>query len=172
MRRGCMRFFSLVAVVVSVAWLAIVPHATALDAGARAAEIGINDLRGKRWDLSALKGKVVIIDFMASWCAPCKVELPVLDRLYKKYKASGLVVIAVSVDQDLENLRGLLKQLKVSFPVIHDKEHGVAGRYEPSRMPSSYLVDRKGIVRHVHGGFRAEDAAKIESEVKALLEAK
>jgi len=172
MRRAHMRSYLLVAATFSAAFLAIVPHADALDAGARAAEIGLNDLSGKRVDLASLKGKVVIVDFMASWCAPCKQELPVLERLYKKNRDRGLVVVAVSVDQELENLQGLLKQLKTSFPVVHDKAHGVAGRYEPSRMPSSYIVDRKGIVRHVHGGFRAEDAGKIEAEVNALLDAK
>jgi peroxiredoxin len=166
-----MRSYFLVAATFLAGSLAIVSHADALDAGARAAEIGLNDLSGKRVDLASLKGKVVIVDFMASWCAPCKQELPVLDRLYKKYKGPGLVVIAVSVDQDLENLQALLKQLKVSFPVVHDKAHGVAGRYEPARMPSSYVVDRKGIIRHVHGGFRAEDAGKIEAEITALLAA-
>jgi cytochrome c biogenesis protein CcmG, thiol:disulfide interchange protein DsbE len=143
--------------------------AQALDAGARLPEIGLTDLRGGRVDLAALKGKVVIVDFWASWCGPCKDEMPVLERLHKKYKSRGLVVVGVSVDQELANVKGFLKQVPVSFSIVHDAEHKVAGRFKPPRMPSSYVVDRNGIVRHVHAGFRDEDAAKLEAEVSALL---
>jgi thiol-disulfide isomerase/thioredoxin len=143
--------------------------ARALDAGARQPEIGLTDMRGSRVDLASLKGKVVIIDFWASWCAPCKEEMPVLERLYKKYKSKGLVIVGVSVDQDVANVRSFLKQLPVSFPIVHDGEHKVADRFKPPRMPSSYVVDRKGIVRYVHGGFRSEDAQKLETEVVSLL---
>lgn len=142
---------------------------SALDVGTRLPEIGLKDLRGQRVDLASLKGKVVIVDFLASWCAPCKQEMPVLDRLYKKYKDRGLVVVGVSVDQELDNLKGLLKQVPVSFSVVHDADHQVAGRYKPPRMPSSYVVDRKGVVRHVHAGFRDGDDKKLEAEVVALL---
>ncbi len=148
-------------------WLAA--PVLALDAGARLPEIGLTDMRGTRVDAAALKGKVVIVDFWASWCAPCKEEMPVLERLYKKYKARGLVIVGVSVDQELANVKSFLKQLPVSFNIVHDADHKVAGRFKPPRMPSSYVADRNGIVRHVHAGFRDEDAAKLEAEVSALL---
>jgi len=150
-----------------LSWLAA--PALALDAGARLPEIGLTDMRGTRVDAAALKGKVVIVDFWASWCAPCKEEMPVLERLYKKYKARGLVIVGVSVDQELGNVKSFLKQLPVSFNIVHDADHKVAGRFKPPRMPSSYVADRNGIVRHVHAGFRDEDAAKLEAEVSALL---
>jgi thiol-disulfide isomerase/thioredoxin len=148
-------------------WLA--DPALALDAGARLPEIGLTDVRGVRVDAASLKGKVVIVDFWASWCGPCKEEMPVLERLYKKYKSRGLVVVGVSVDQELGNMKSFLKQVPVSFSIVHDAEHKVAGRFKPPRMPSSYVVDRNGIVRYVHAGFRDEDAAKLEAEVSALL---
>ncbi len=144
-------------------------HALALDSGAPLPEIGLTDLAGKRVDLASLRGKVVIVDFWASWCAPCKQEMPVLERLYKKYKSRGLVVVGVSVDQEAANVGSFIKQLKVTFPIVHDKAHSVADRFHPPRMPSSFIVDRNGVVRHVHGGFRASDAVSIESEVTALL---
>jgi cytochrome c biogenesis protein CcmG, thiol:disulfide interchange protein DsbE len=144
-------------------------RASALDSGAPVPEIGLTDLSGKRIDLASLKGKVVIIDFWASWCAPCKQEMPILERLFQKYKDRGFVVVGVSVDQEDANVGSFVKQLKVSFPIVHDKAHGVANRYRPPRMPSSYIVDRQGIVRHVHGGFRAADASAIEGEVSGLL---
>ena len=169
-RRGAMRALpqALLAVLLC---LSLCLPALALDSGQRLPEIGLNDVAGRKIDLASLKGKVVIVDFLASWCGPCKQELPVLEKLYKKYGSQGLVVVGVSVDEELSNLQGLLKQVKVTFPVVHDASKGVAGRYKPPRMPSSYVVDRKGVVRHVHGGFRSEDAAKLEAEVKALLAA-
>ncbi|MGD8863940.1 MAG: TlpA disulfide reductase family protein, partial [Myxococcales bacterium] len=121
---------------------------------------------------AGLKGKVVIVDFWASWCAPCKEEMPVLQRLHKTYGSKGLVVVGVSVDNDASNVKSFLKKLGVTFPIVHDAKHSVSERYSPPTMPSSYIVDRKGIVRHVHKGFRAGDAKKMEAEVKALLAAK
>ena len=95
--------------------------------------------------------------------------MPVLERLYKKYKDRGLVIVGVSVDQEADNVKTFLKTMPVSFPIVHDTAHDVANRWKPPRMPSSYVVDRNGIVRHVHGGFRDGDAAKLEAEVSALL---
>jgi thiol-disulfide isomerase/thioredoxin len=165
MRRTAVVFGTVLSL--ALGWFAA--PALALDAGARLPEIGLTDVRGARVDAASLKGKVVIVDFWASWCGPCKEEMPVLERLYKKYKSRGLVVVGVSVDQELGNVKGFLKQVPVSFSIVHDAEHKVAGRFKPPRMPSSYVVDRNGIVRYVHAGFRDEDAAKLEAEVSALL---
>ena len=150
--------------------LLIGSEVSALDAGAKLPEIGLTDLSGKRIDAASLRGKVVVVDFWASWCAPCKEELPQLEKLYKKYKDRGLVVVALSVDEEAENVTTFLKSMRLSFPIAHDKGHVVADRFHPPKMPSSYIVDRKGIVRHVHGGFRSGDEAKMEAEIKALLE--
>ena len=146
--------------------------ARALDAGAKMPEIGLSDLSGKPVSVASLAGKVVVLDFWATWCAPCKEELPVLQKLYKKYGAQGLVIVGISVDKDAANLPAFLKKLGVTFPIVHDANHQVTGRYAPPRMPSSYIVDRKGIVRFVHGGFRADDAATIEKQIQGLLAAK
>ena len=152
----------------AASWL-VVPGVRALDAGAKMPEIGLNDLDGKPVNLASLAGKVVVLDFWATWCAPCKEELPVLQKLYQKYAAKGLVVVGVSVDKDAANIQSFLKKLSVSFPAVHDANHAVSGRYQPPRMPSSYIVDRKGIVRYVHGGYRASDAAEIEKQIVELL---
>lgn len=157
------------ACVAALAALSLTVPAAALDAGSKMPEIGLNDLAGTPVTVASLAGKVVIVDFWATWCAPCKEELPVLQKLYKKYGSKGLVVVGVSVDKDASGIKGFLSKLGVTFPIVHDANHQVSGRYKPPRMPSSYIVDRKGIVRFVHGGFRADDAAIFEKEIVGLL---
>lgn len=150
---------------------ALVAPASALDKGQAAPEIGLADLNGKAIKLSELKGKVVLVDFWASWCAPCRESLPVLEKLSKNYADKGLIVVGVNIDKTPELAREFLakNKLALSFPVVNDKKHEVAGRYAPPTMPSSYVIGRDGQVVSVHAGFRASDEAKLESEIKALL---
>jgi peroxiredoxin len=167
LRRSASALCSLTLCLASIGWPG--STAAALEAGTRAPEIGLRDLDGRPIRLSALRGKVVVVDFWASWCAPCREEMPVLERLYKKYKDDGLVVVGVSVDREKGNVRKFLKRNPVSFPIVHDSGHQVAGRYEPPRMPSSFIIDKRGVVRHVHAGFRSGDGSQFEREIKALL---
>lgn len=143
--------------------------AEALDAGAKAPEIGLKDLSGKTVDLASLAGKVVILDFWATWCAPCREEMPELQKFYKKYNAKGLEIVGISVDKGPDGIKDFISKLKVTFPIAHDAGHKVADKYSPPRMPSSYIIDRKGVVRYVHGGYRAGDAAVFEKEIQELL---
>jgi cytochrome c biogenesis protein CcmG, thiol:disulfide interchange protein DsbE len=146
--------------------------AQALGAGTKAPNIELSDLSGKPFRLSSFAGKVVLVDFWASWCGPCREELPVLENLYKKYRAKGFEVIGVNQDQDPANASKFLRRTPLSFTVLHDAKRSVAGAYGPDKMPSSYLIDRHGLVRYVHPGFRASDAAGLEREINALLEAR
>jgi len=164
MRSRRSRFLALVAL-----FSILSSSAFALDVGARMPSAALTDLAGKPLAAKDLAGKVVIIDFWASWCEPCKQELPALEALYQKYKDQGLVVVGVSVDSELDKARGLAKGLKLSFPSMHDAQHVLAEQFDPPRMPSSYVIDKKGIVRHVHGGFRAGDEKDIEREIRTLL---
>ncbi len=143
--------------------------AHAVDRGQTAPEIALKDLSGKAIKLSQLKGKVVLVDFWASWCGPCRESLPFLDKLSKSYREQGLVVLGVNIDNDAAAARKFLKDLPVSFAVVNDAEKQVAKAYAPPTMPSSYLIDRQGKVHVVHAGFRRSDAAKIEAEIKNLL---
>ncbi|HJL20283.1 MAG TPA: TlpA disulfide reductase family protein [Sandaracinaceae bacterium LLY-WYZ-13_1] len=160
---------TLVAPTAAVAALLAAASAFALDTGERAPEIGLQDMDGQRVTMSSLRGNVVLVDFMASWCEPCAEEMPVLERLYQRYRGQGFRVVAVSQDRQASNLRSFLNEHRVSFPVVLDASHQVAGRYEPPRMPSSYIIDRNGVVRHVHAGFRSGDARTLERQIRALL---
>jgi len=159
----------LVTLLAFVACLALTGGAFALGTGKPMPEIGLKDLNGQPVTAAGLRGKVVIVDFWATWCAPCKEELPVLQRLYAKYGKDGLVVVGVSVDKDVANVRDFVKTMKLSFPIAHDPEHAATKRFEPPKMPSSYIVDKKGVVRFVHLGYHDGEEKEIETELKSLL---
>ncbi|MEM1416855.1 MAG: TlpA disulfide reductase family protein [Myxococcota bacterium] len=143
--------------------------ALAIEQGARAPEIGLRDTAGQPVRLGELRGKVVLVDFWASWCAPCRQEMPALERLHTRYADRGLVIVGVNIDRDEANMRGFLERTPVSFRVVHDGSHQVADRYAPPRMPSSYLVDQRGVIRYVHEGYRRGDAEEIERRIRDLL---
>jgi peroxiredoxin len=149
--------------------LAITAHVAALDAGARAPQIGLRDLTGGEVSIDALRGRVVVVDFWASWCEPCAQAMPVLERLHRAHARDGLSIVGVSQDRAESNVREFLGRVPVTFPIVLDSGHAVAGRYRPARMPTSFVIDRRGIVRHVHAGFEAADAVLIEREVTLLL---
>lgn len=146
-----------------------VGYVAALEEGTRAPDISAADLDGNRVSLSRLRGKVVVVDFWASWCEPCGDAMPALDRLYRQYKDHGLVVVGVNVDRNERNARQFLRRTRVSFPIVHDNGRGLAERYSPPTMPSSYVIDKRGIVRHVHAGYRDGDARRLERMIRELL---
>jgi len=143
--------------------------ASALAPGDVPPGIDVSDQAGNRVDLNALKGKVVVVDFWASWCGPCRQEMPVLEELHKKYAEQGLVIIGVNIDTNAKKMNNFLKGTPASFRIVHDRKLAVATKYEPATMPSSYLVGRDGKIRHIHEGFRKKDAAEFEKRIQQLL---
>ena len=119
--------------------------------------------------LAGLNGKVVIVDFWATWCEPCKKSFPKLQELYVKYKASGLQIIALSEDDDKGGIPEFGTSYGAEFPLLWDSDKGVAGKYYPGSMPSTFIVDRKGVVRFLHRGYHDGEEVEIEKEVKGLL---
>lgn len=120
-------------------------------------------------DLAQYKGKVVYLDFWASWCAPCRRSFPWLDALERKHGAEGFVVIAVNVDTERALAAGFLEQVPVGFKVAYDPKGELAARWQLLGMPSSFLIDRSGKVRSTHQGFRKGDEALREAEIVKLL---
>lgn len=118
--------------------------------------------------LSAAKGKVVLVDFWATWCAPCKASFPKWEALSRMHP--DLVVIGVSEDDEKDGIDAFVKETGASFAIGWDGEKSVAQAYKPGTMPTAFLVDKNGLVRYVHSGFRAGDEKLIEAKVKSLLE--
>ena len=114
-------------------------------------------------------GKVVIVDFWATWCEPCKKSFPKLQELYVKYKASGLEIAAISVDDDKNGVAAFAKTYGAKFPIAWDKDHKVANLYKPGTMPTTLVIDKQGIIVHVHNGYHEGDLDEIEREIKALF---
>jgi peroxiredoxin len=119
--------------------------------------------------LSAAKGKVVVVDFWATWCAPCKASFPKWQALSKKL-GSDVVVIGISEDDEKDGIAAFAKETGATFPLGWDSDKSVASAYKPGTMPTTFLVDRNGLVRFVHSGFRAGDEDAIEQKIKSLLE--
>ena len=119
--------------------------------------------------LQEQRGRVVMINFWASWCGPCREEMPHLARLYEKYRASGFTVLAVNIDEDPSKAARLAQQLGMRFPVLLDTGKQVSRTYDLSAMPSTVLVDRDGRVRHVHRGYRDGYEETYDRQIRELL---
>jgi thiol-disulfide isomerase/thioredoxin len=156
-------------VLVGIAVLLVASTASALSPGDAPPPIDMPDQNGKKVDLKALQGNVVLVDFWASWCGPCKQEMPVLESLHQKYADQGLVIVGVNIDASAKKMNNFLKGAPVTFRIVHDPKISIAQRYEPATMPTSYFIGRDGKLRYVHEGFRKKDAEGIEARIKQLL---
>jgi peroxiredoxin len=145
------------------------PGPTAL-VGKPAPDFELPKLAGDgRVKLSALAGQVVVIDFWASWCEPCKRELPVLQKLHDALAPSGLVVLAISVDEDPAEARRFVLSRKLTLPTLSDVRGTVPDRFKLDRMPTAVLIDRKGVVRDVRRGYEPGDEKALEDQLRKLL---
>ena len=160
------------ALLVSLALVSSSGPAHATKPGDRAPDFTLKTLDGQTVKLSSLRGKVVILDFWASWCVPCKKELPALDALAKRWADAGkpVQVLAVGVDKERAKAEKLLSGLKIdTLTVLLDPDGKTPSAYDVPTMPSSYVIDSKGLVKHVHSGYKSGDEKRIASEVEALL---
>lgn len=148
--------------------------AFALKAGDPAPAFAVEKLgSGDRVRLDAFQGRVLLVDFWASWCGPCRQSLPVYRQLSESLADRGFSVLAVNVDAEAEEGRVLLRQLGMDPKLINavrDDKGAVASKYGVKVMPSAYLVDRRGVVRVVHVGFKADDVPKLRAQITQLLD--
>ena len=152
---------------------AAAPAGAGQAAGKPAADFALPELRGGVLKLGELRGKVVLVDFWATWCEPCTKELPELEKLQQQFAARDVVVVGISIDRERKNALDLAGSLKLKFKLLHDPEGKVAEVYDPPKMPSSYVIDRDGVVRFVNEGFSgATDVAKLRRELEQLSQVK
>ena len=120
--------------------------------------------------LSDYKGRVVYLDFWATWCPPCRKSFPWMDEMQQRYKQQGLSVVAISVDRKRDLIEKFIKEMEPAFTVAQDDQGIVAKAYQLKGMPTSYLIDRDGHIVRTHMGFRTKDRDKLEDAIKTVLE--
>ena len=124
---------------------------------------------GDTLSLADYRGKVVYLDFWASWCPPCLTSLPLIDELRKKFPAEDFQVLAINVDGDPDNGRKFLERHPIGYPSTVDPEGRIPKSFEIQTMPTSFLIDRRGVVRYVHDGFRRGDVGPLRERIAALV---
>lgn len=144
--------------------------AGAVEEGEPAPEFAARSLDGSGLiSLAPHRGKVVYLDFWASWCGPCVRAVPAIEKLRQELPASDFEVVAVNLDRDPERARAFLKDHRVGYRSASDPEGDVPEVFRLRSMPTSYIIDRQGIVRHVHEGFHDGDMDDIRERVRALI---
>lgn len=143
--------------------------ASAPPAGSAAPDFTLRAADGRNVRLEELRGQVVLVNFWATWCGPCREEMPRLNALYEKYRKSGFVLLGVNIDDDPHAALATAAKLGVSFPVLLDTDKKVSKLYDLSTMPSTVVIDRDGKMRFVHRGYRAGTEGEYEQQIRGLL---
>lgn len=143
----------------------------ALEDGDQAPSFAGKPLEGdEKLSLAAYRGKVIYLDFWASWCAPCLTSIPMLEKLRQELAGEDFQILAINVDRDREQAKKFLARHPVGYPSVSDPEGRLPKTFGIEAMPTSFLIDRHGVIRKVHKGFRASDIDTIRSEIRELLE--
>lgn len=160
----------------AVVALMLATSIAAVDARAAesASDFTLRDINGQSMTLSDLKGKVVIMSFWATWCGPCKEEMPHLQRMYTERGGDGLVVLSISTDdaRSASRVKPFVKKMGYTFPVLLDRDSTVIGTYNPSKtLPYTVVVDRQGEIARRHSGYNPGDEVELAEFVGGLLSA-
>jgi peroxiredoxin len=138
-------------------------------AGQPAPDFALKSSSGENLRLSEYRGDVVMINFWATWCGPCRQEMPLLDELYSRYQRVGFSLLGVNIDDDSRRAMDMINELGVSFPVLFDARKEVSRLYQVDAMPVTVIVDREGNIRHVHQGYKPGYEQKYLNEIRSLL---
>jgi len=162
-----MRFFAAslllcLATAVSPAGANVTPQSPAPD-------FTLKGIDGRNLRLQEQRGQVVLVNFWATWCGPCRQEMPHLNRLYDKYRASGFTLLAVNIDDDPRTAIATAAKMGLRFPVLLDTDKTVSKRYALGSMPATVLIDRDGKVRFLHRGYREGMELSYEQQIRQLV---
>ena len=136
---------------------------------ARAIDFTLKSFGGKQISLVQMRGRVILLDFWASWCPPCREELPFLDILQETYGKQGFTILAVNIDNHLDNAREFLRSNHIELDALWDEEKKVVAGYDIEQMPTTMLIDKNGIIRYVHSSFQTEQYVKYKEQIQQLL---
>jgi peroxiredoxin len=134
-----------------------------------APDFTLKSATGENIKLSELRGQVVMINFWASWCGPCRQEMPLLDEIHARYSPMGFTMLGVNVEEDSAKAKALLKDLPVDFPILFDQKNQVSKDYDVIAMPSTVLVDRDGNIRYIHRGYKPGDENAYQDMIRTVI---
>ena len=143
--------------------------ASAASMQGRAPDFTLKTQDGKSISLSELRGQVVMINFWATWCGPCRKEMPLLEALYKRYNRLGFTLLGVNVEEDPSGADEYLAETPVSFPILYDRANNVSKLYDVNAMPSTVIVDRQGNVRFLHKGYQPGYENEYQDQIRTLI---
>lgn len=141
----------------------------AIEIGKPAPDFTLKSLTGKNLNLTEQRGKIIVINFWASWCGPCRTEMPVLQKFYEKYQDLGVSVWGVNVEQENQAGRDFLADLNLSFPILFDASNTLSETYQVEAMPTTIIVDRDGLVRYAYQGYKPGYEKKYAKAIKKLI---
>ena len=148
---------------------AVFPAAATVTPQTPAPDFTLKSADGRNLRLQEQRGQVVLVNFWATWCGPCRQEMPHLNRLYDKYRGSGFTLLAVNIDDDPRTAINTAAKMGLRFPVLLDTDKAVSKRYDLGSMPATVLIDRDGKVRFVHRGYREGMELSYEQQIRDLV---
>ena len=147
----------------------IATSVNALELGQPAPDFTLKSMAGTNLKLTEQRGKIIVINFWASWCGPCRKEMPVLQKFYDKYQDLGVSVWGVNVEQENQAGRDFLADLNLSFPILFDASNTISAMYQVEAMPTTIIVDRDGLVRYAFKGYKPGYEKKYAKAIKKLI---
>ncbi len=137
--------------------------------GQAAPDFALKSSTGENLRLSEYRGDVVMVNFWATWCGPCRQEMPLLDQLYSRYERVGFTLLGVNIDDNSSKAMNMVQELGVSFPVLFDSRKEVSKLYQVDTMPATVLIDREGTVRYIHHGYKPGYENEYLDQIRSLL---
>ena len=147
----------------------IATSVNALELGQPAPDFTLKSMTGTNLKLTEQRGKIIVINFWASWCGPCRKEMPILQKFYDKYQDLGVSVWGVNVEQENQAGRDFLADLNLSFPILFDASNTISAMYQVEAMPTTIIVDRDGLVRYAFKGYKPGYEKKYAKAIKKLI---
>lgn len=141
----------------------------AIETDTQAPDFTLRSNQDSNLRLADMRGEVVMINFWATWCGPCRQEMPLLEKLYTKYQPAGFRVLAINIEKDSEKADQFIEDIGVTYPVLYDNESIVSKLYEVEAMPSTIFIDREGRFRYLHRGYKPGDEENYRRVIQSLI---